>query len=113
MTFAEIQTITETCGCAHNGREVTEACEKHRHLFFPEIGKVADQPPPQPSSGDLWETVINDMKERRQVGIERYGTPLQAFNGRKALVDAYQEVLDLAVYLRQKIEEDAHGTAGS
>ena len=34
-----------------------------------------------------------------------HGTPLQAHNGRDPLVDAYQEALDLAVYLRQAIEE--------
>jgi hypothetical protein len=49
--------------------------------------------------------VIADMHERDQVGRERYGTPLQAHNGRDALVDAYQEALDLVVYLRQAIEE--------
>lgn len=31
--------------------------------------------------------------------------PLQAHNGRDPLVDAYQEALDLVVYLRQAIEE--------
>lgn len=38
-------------------------------------------------------------------GRRKYGTPLQPFNGRDPLVDAYQEVLDLAVYLRQAIWE--------
>jgi len=46
------------------------------------------------------------MKARRKMGIEKYGTPLQPNNGRNALIDAYQEVLDLAVYLKQKIIED-------
>lgn len=67
--------------------------------------QVADQPPPQPSQGDMWRTVINDMEKRRLTGIDRYGTPLQAHNGRDALVDAYQEGLDFVVYLRQAIEE--------
>lgn len=35
----------------------------------------------------------------------KYGTPLQANNGRNPLIDAYQEALDLCVYLRQEIEE--------
>lgn len=52
-----------------------------------------------------WRLVDADMKERDRVGRERYGTPLQAGNGRDALVDAYQEALDLVVYLRQAIEE--------
>jgi len=34
-----------------------------------------------------------------------YGEPLRAHNGRVALVDLYQEVLDAAMYVRQLIEE--------
>jgi hypothetical protein len=65
-----------------------------------------DQPPPVPNARrPVWELVIEDMRERDRVGRREYGTPLQPFNGRDALVDAYQEALDLAVYLRQAIEE--------
>ncbi|MBZ4371496.1 hypothetical protein [Corallococcus sp. AS-1-6] len=46
-----------------------------------------------------------DAKARDAQGRERYGVPLQAGNGRDALVDAYQEQLDFVVYLRQAIEE--------
>lgn len=53
----------------------------------------------------IWDLVVNDMLDRDKEGRRRYGTPLQPFNGRKPLVDAYQEVLDLAVYMRQEIEE--------
>ena len=49
--------------------------------------------------------VIADITARREVGIQRYGTALQAGNGRDALRDAYEEALDLASYLRQAIEE--------
>lgn len=49
--------------------------------------------------------VLKDMEERRKHGIEKYGTPLQPHNGRDPLIDAYQEALDLCVYLRQAIEE--------
>lgn len=66
---------------------------------------INDQPPPKRAQGDIWALVLKDMEERRQVGIQRYGTPLQAHNGRDARVDAYQEALDLCVYLRQAIEE--------
>lgn len=66
------------------------------------------EPSPTPTSGrPVWEMVIEDMRQRDHVGREKYGTPLQAHNGRRPLVDAYQEVLDLAVYLRQEIEERA------
>lgn len=67
---------------------------------------MSDQPAPTPNvSTPIWELVIADMRERDRVGRERYGTPLQAHNGRDALQDAYEEALDLAVYLRQAIEE--------
>lgn len=63
---------------------------------------------PAPTTNDsaaIWDLVIADMRERDHVGRQRYRTPLQANNGRDALVDAYQEALDLVVYLRQAIEE--------
>ena len=67
---------------------------------------IADQPAPIPNARPaVWDLVIADMQARDRVGRERYGTPLQPHNGRDALVDAYQEVLDLAVYVRQEIAE--------
>lgn len=54
---------------------------------------------------DIQTLVIEDMGKRRELGIRRYGTALQPFNGRDALRDAYEEALDLATYLRQIIEE--------
>lgn len=36
---------------------------------------------------------------------DRYGTLLMTHNGRDALVDAYQETLDLVMYLAQVIME--------
>jgi len=58
----------------------------------------------------VWNLVIADMRERNREGRKKYGTPLQAGNGRNALVDAYQEALDLAVYLRQLIEEEKYSS---
>lgn len=46
-----------------------------------------------------------DLLARQQVGIRRYGTPLQAFNGRDPLRDWYDEILDGIVYARQALEE--------
>jgi hypothetical protein len=64
-----------------------------------------EQQPPQPSTGDIWLLVLKDMEQRRLHGIDKYGTTVQPNNGRDALTDAYQEALDLCVYLRQAIEE--------
>lgn len=65
-----------------------------------------EQPPPIPNNSPaIWDLVVADMVERNKEGIKKYGTPLQAGNGRDALVDAYQESLDQTVYLRKEIEE--------
>lgn len=83
---------------------------------------VGEQPDPIPSDRPaLWDLVLKDlesgpdklwggvkadMKARDIAGREKYKTPLQAFNGRDALVDAYQEVLDGIVYTKQCMVED-------
>ena len=65
-----------------------------------------DQPLPVANSQpDIQSQVIADIEARREIGIQRYGTALQPFNGRDALRDAYEEALDLAMYLRQIIAE--------
>ena len=79
-------------------------CNATKRPFLP-IGKVSNPAPVPNESTPIWDLVIADMKARDQVGRQRYGTPLQAHNGRDALQDAYEEALDLAVYLRQAIEE--------
>lgn len=69
--------------------------------------KVTDeqQPPKQEAEGrDCWLLVVKDMEERRRHGIDKYGVPVREDNGRDHLVDAYQEALDLCVYLRAEIE---------
>lgn len=63
------------------------------------------QPFPKSEQIDVWPLVIKDMADRDRLGRAKYGIPLRIHNGRDALVDAYQEVLDLSVYMRQEIEE--------
>lgn len=65
-----------------------------------------NQPAPTPTEGvAVWNEVILDMYSRNQFGISKYGIPLQAHNGRDALKDAYEEALDLCVYLKTAIIE--------
>ena len=66
---------------------------------------TAEPPPIKNIHPAVWDLVIADMQERDRFGLQKYNTRLQPFNGRDPLVDAYQEVLDLAVYLRQSIFE--------
>lgn len=42
-----------------------------------------------------------DLEARSAFGEAKYGTRLRAWNGRDAAVDAYQEALDLLMYLHQ------------
>lgn len=67
-----------------------------------------EQPQPQENNNPhIADLVIEDMKARKQLGIKRYGTALQAFNGRDALQDAYEEQLDNIVYTKQWMMEKA------
>lgn len=65
-----------------------------------------EQPMPTPNDRpSIQDMVIADMQSRKAVGMQRYGTLLQPHNGRDMLRDAYEEALDLAVYLRGAIAE--------
>lgn len=65
-----------------------------------------EQPMPVPNDRPSIQSMVRaDIDAREQVGIQRYGTALQAHNGRDALRDAYEEAMDLTIYLRQVIEE--------
>jgi hypothetical protein len=67
---------------------------------------INQQSAPKPNRRASIQSIVrNDLRQREQFGIEKYGTPLQANNGRVAIVDAYQEALDLVCYLKQVIEE--------
>lgn len=70
------------------------------------VGLVHEQAPPTTNDKPaIWDLVVVDMQARDKVGRERYGTRLQPHNGRDALVDMYQELLDAVVYCRQAIFE--------
>ena len=49
--------------------------------------------------------VIADINARKALGIKKYGTLLQSGNGRDMLLDAYEEALDLVIYLRGALDE--------
>lgn len=76
------------------------------------------EPPPQPGHGDMWQQVINRnldsginsavfdiFRKRREMGLAKYGTPLQAGNGRNPLRALLDETLDRIVYIEQAITE--------
>lgn len=68
-----------------------------------------DQPVPQVNDrAFIQDLVIADIEERKEFGVRKYGTALQSGNGRDMLLDAYEEALDLAIYLRGMKDEDHH-----
>lgn len=54
----------------------------------------------------IWDSVIADMRKRDAIGLASYKTRLHPLDGRDTLQDAYEEALDLAVYLKKKIVEE-------
>ena len=70
------------------------------------MGKATTkQSNPKGTGKPITDLLINDLIERREFGTSKYGEPLKAFNGRDPLIDAYQELIDLLVYIRQHMEE--------
>jgi hypothetical protein len=89
--------------------------------------RPGDQPLPVPNSRpSIHDLVLKDLgegslhlgegvslilAERRQVGLDRYNSVLQAFNQRDTQRDLLEELADAIVYARQLIEEhDESGT---
>lgn len=65
-----------------------------------------EMPRPTPTNGpSMHDLVSEDLAERKAHGLRKYNCLLQAGNGRPALKDAYEEALDLVVYLRQELAE--------
>lgn len=64
------------------------------------------EPPPEDSlSPAIYDLLVKDLDDRDKFGQKKYGTRLKPHNGRDALKDAYQEAIDLVVYLRQALYE--------
>lgn len=66
---------------------------------------------PLPGVDSVTDAVMVDLAERRKMGILKYGTELKSHNGRNALIDAYQEALDMCLYLKQRLMEDDDNAA--
>lgn len=70
---------------------------------------VRVQPRPCGEGVDVAELVHADIEARAELGKQKYGERLKTLNGRDSPVDAYQEALDLVMYLRQALWEREHG----
>jgi len=54
---------------------------------------------------DTVDQVIKDLQDRKELGISRYGHALSAKLERDTLLDAYEEAMDLCIYLRCELEK--------
>lgn len=66
---------------------------------------ISPQLPPKNGNTRVVDKVLVDVSIRTDAGHRKYGTYLRTNNGRDALVDAYQEAIDLVMYLAQAIME--------
>jgi hypothetical protein len=88
------------------GQQQTKQRRTQRRTGGSTMNPNEPQPLPQAGVGaKTWQLVIADMNERDEMGARKYGVRHQHDNGRDHLVDAYQEALDLCVYLRAEIEK--------
>lgn len=109
---------TDASGAPHAPRERTcpqcgQAVLASINDALPCSGCLAatPQPAPQPGQAAVLPLVIADLEARATMGERKYGTRLMVENGRDHLVDAYQEALDLAMYLRAEIAKRQGGAA--
>ena len=113
---AEHDEIPCLCGKVTSGSTVDCAALRQR---------PGDQPLPIPNgTGDVQSLVIADLRARearlktgiygrladdvaarREIGVQRYGTPLQINNGRDVLRDLLDELVDGMVHARQAAME--------
>lgn len=73
------------------------------------MGDIADfthQPKPKGSGPIMHDLVCADLQKRKEFGVQKYGEGLKAHNGRDALQDVYEELLDAAVYIKQCMQEN-------
>jgi len=67
---------------------------------------------PKPGKLPVQQILIHAIEERREHGIRKYGRALETDNGRSALQDAWEEAMDLLVYLTQMRLEQGHRIPG-
>lgn len=63
--------------------------------------------PPKPGKEDVTAFLLDAIAKRRELGLKKYGTSLQTWNGRDPLADAMEEDLDRMQYLVQARRERA------
>lgn len=90
------------CNCSNH------SCmfESQKQFEATKTQREGDQELPKPNNKPaIQDLVMQDMLARKLLGQQRYGTPLQAHNGRDMMQDLYEELLDACNYIRGMIYE--------
>lgn len=66
---------------------------------------ISKQDAPTPGKEIVLHRVISDLNERAEMGKKLYGSYLMTHNGRSALQDLYEEMMDSIMYLAQILME--------
>ena len=62
---------------------------------------------------DTIDRVLVDMQARKQLGYDRYGVSLNHLSDKDFLKEAYEEAMDLCVYLRAELDRRNDQTINS
>lgn len=63
------------------------------------------EPCPHQGMDPVFPELLNTIGHRVLMGVEKYGQPLRTHDGRDHLMDAFQEIIDAAMYLQAAIME--------
>ena len=81
------------------------SCDRWHNYLISIRNHYSPEPPPVKGKKEVLPELIKDLQKREKVGIKKYGTKLMTDNGRDPMIDAYQELCDLCVYLKQFLME--------
>jgi hypothetical protein len=70
-------------------------------------GRAGDQPLPEPGRQNVVDDLVTHLRARIELGVKRYGRPLETFNGRDANRDELEEFVDGWIYRWQARMERA------
>lgn len=101
-TYPTAEEIVE----AYLGQIPTHIQGSGAEALYPTKTREGDQVlPTHNEHKPIQDIVIEEIENRKQIGLERYGSLLQPDNGRDSLRDAKEEALDLLMYLTQQEQE--------
>ena len=64
-------------------------------------------------SPNIWDLVVQDMRDRSIMGYNKYNKYLTVCTDEPMMQHLYEELLDAAVYIRTKIEQEKQNVSRS